>query len=32
MVPAEGYWDFTPEPFTTAVQRGISAATKAAKS
>jgi hypothetical protein len=32
MVPAEGDWDFSPEPFTTAVQRGISAATKAAKS
>jgi len=31
-VPAEGYWDFTPEAFMTAVQQGISAPTKAAKS
>jgi hypothetical protein len=27
MVPADGDWDFSPEAFTTAVQRGISAAT-----
>src|SRR5262249_29854706 len=26
------HWDFTPDAFTTAVQRGISAVTKAAKS